>query len=305
MDDANKKLLQRDLISTSIKKEYSVQLNLLRELVDYGTHLVLRSYNSSNKDLVAGIVIGTLLKQSIVMVDGIEILSSNGQVASTQIQIRVLHEVSLFIDWVLKEDPENKVKYYYISNLRKEKEVCLKSMNGTVERKKMDELTKKLDRFQKVITNEISEYAKNLKDEIDQVLNQDQLKSINKKFEEIKNNNGFEPNWYKVYGLRSIRQIAIYLDRLDEYEFIYSNFSSAIHSSRYKDHILYYPDKELIEFKPIRSLEDIKTSISISTTLILKIYKTVLDYFRPEESKNFVKKYMEHWRELKIKFDQA
>ncbi len=54
------------------------------------------------------IVLGTLTRQVVAMLDGLELLLANGAVYVAGLQSRALFEASVYIDWILKDDTERR-----------------------------------------------------------------------------------------------------------------------------------------------------------------------------------------------------
>ena len=121
-----KQIIDREKHKKDARQIFSKQIDLLVDLVNYGSNLIIRAYDSSKKKLEDAIVIGVLLKQVVAMIDATEILLCHGSPQSADIQLRSALEASLYIDWMLKSELQKKAKYYYISNLRNMKLWALK-----------------------------------------------------------------------------------------------------------------------------------------------------------------------------------
>ena len=73
-----KRIIDREKHRREATQVFSKQIEVIVDLVNYGSNLLVRSYDSSKKRLEDSIVIGVLLKQVISMVDAIETLASSG-----------------------------------------------------------------------------------------------------------------------------------------------------------------------------------------------------------------------------------
>ena len=107
------KILDRDE-PASLVQEHLSESTQLREVVDYGTHLVPRCYKSSPGGLTEAVVLGVLLKHFLAMVDGVEVLITNGAVLAAHTQSRVLFETHMYIAWILRENSEQRSKQYHV-----------------------------------------------------------------------------------------------------------------------------------------------------------------------------------------------
>ena len=68
------KLLYREKSGIETSQIFSKQIEALIDMVNYGSNLIARAYDSSNKGLEDIIVIAVLLKQVVSMLDAIEVL---------------------------------------------------------------------------------------------------------------------------------------------------------------------------------------------------------------------------------------
>ena len=115
------KLLDRDEIQKWITENYSESIELMRDLVCYGTGLMPRVFESSNKHSCDVLTVFVLLKQIITMLDAVEVLVSSGTILAAHLQARAIMEATLYLDWILVSDTEKKAKHFYVADLRAEK----------------------------------------------------------------------------------------------------------------------------------------------------------------------------------------
>lgn len=286
--------------ATSIRHVYenfTPILSVFRDVVNYGSNLIPRCYVSSKRMLEDAILIGVLLRQSIAMFDAIEILLSNAAVYPCHLQIRVLFEASLYLEWMLQEDTEKRAKYYYVSNVRKERIWAMRTQNGSTENvsygKTMEGFGDLFSDTSKRLSDKGQEYLK----DINRILAQTSFSVVDKEIEayRAKRKTPYDPPWYAPLGPRSVRQIAVALKRLHEYEAIYTPSSEAMHSTSQRANVSFSQGK--IQFSPIRYLSDIDSIVRFSMSTILKIYKDVLGHYREGELASFGKKYDNDWRE--------
>ena len=128
-----KLIIDRGKNKEEARRIFSKKIEVIVDLVNYGSNLVVRAYDSSKRKLEDAIVIGVLLKQVISMVDAAEILASQGAPNPAYLQARSAFEASLYIDWILLNESEKKAAYYYVSNLRNIKLWTLRYLPGTQE----------------------------------------------------------------------------------------------------------------------------------------------------------------------------
>lgn len=268
-------------------------------MVNYGSNLIPRCFTSSNRKLEDTIILGVLLRQTVAMFDAIDVMLSHAAVYPCYLQIRAIFEASLYLEWMMKEDTENKAKYFYVANLRQERVWANRTQRGLVENIAFENIMKPLGDTIPETTDRISSEGLEYLQEINRVLAQPSFADIDHAFDSYRKNKKFkyDPDWYKPYnpsGPQSVRALAGELERLHEYELIYVLSSEVIHSNSQKHHIKFLNGR--VEFTPIRYLEGIDNVISFGIGIILKIYVNILNYYRPDELPNFSKKYVENWR---------
>ncbi len=269
---------------------YSKQIELLIDLVNYGSNLIVRAYTSSKKDIDDIVIIAVLLKHIVQMLDGIQVLISAGNAHAATLQTRSAFEAYLCMIWILKGDSKRKARFYYVSEIRKQRKWALLAMPKTQEREKFMETYKAFDFAQAINWDKLAEIAKNNLSAIDSILSQPSLKPINDLIEKTKQN-----DWYKSLGMQSIKQIAKEVDELAIYDLFYTKFSDVMHASSYREQIGI--ENHRITFEPVRYLADAQIVILLGCHVALHGYQTILEHYRRGELPNFKQKYIIDWRE--------
>jgi len=289
-------ILGIDEAQKAVDEHFKDQVLLLRDLADYGSNLVLRSFNSSDKQMGAMITCGVLLKQIVAMLDAIHILASVGAVRAAFLPARAAFEASIYLDWMLFSDTEKKPRYYMVSNYRDERLWANRTIKGTSEEKAFSGISASLgfDIHARRPTL-AADAAKHLK-EVNKILAQNPFIEIDKEFEKRKQQSSrkHEPTWHSMCGAQSIRQIARTVDRLPEYELFYAKGSRITHSASYKDHLRFAKGKMF--YKHVRQLESVNELLNFVVVLTLTSYRHTLMQYRPREIQAFSRKYLGDWR---------
>jgi hypothetical protein len=125
MADANQAILDRESAVKQIQEKFSDEIQLLQEIVDYGTHLVPSAFGSSSRQLQDIIATSVLLKHMVEMLDAFQILIAQSAVQPASLQARSIFESAWYLDFILMEDPERRAQYYsrIIRRVNKEKYV--------------------------------------------------------------------------------------------------------------------------------------------------------------------------------------
>jgi len=297
METEFKQLLDREKHIEDVKKYFSNHLNTLEDMVNYGSWLIPRAYDSSKKGWTDIVTIGVLLKQIVRLTDSIEVLVSNAIVLPGFLQGRAAFEASLFIEWILKEDNENRAKHYYVSNLRNKRSWALRLIEGTIQQEQFSNDTEELASHIDFNETDFQELAKEQLADINRVLAQEDLKIIDDELEKLYQIRKIEPNWYAPITKRnSVRKIARNVNRLPEYIFFYEIGSKVVHSSSYTDHIKISKGKRLT-FEPIRNLSEMNTLLRYAMLTAIHSYRIIVEKYRPGERRDFANKYRSDWQQ--------
>lgn len=286
-------ILHRELHTNEVVGHFQPQLDMLREVVNYGTNLIAAAFHSSTKQLADVILVPVLLKQVVSMLDAFEVLISNACVSAAQLQSRAMFEASVYIDFILLGNEEEKARYYYVSNLRRELTWALRSQEGSAEHAKFFAALGEFgDALQE--TPKAAEAAKGRAQEIQEFLSKEPWKSANASLDRVKGNKKYDVAWHEPFGQRSVRELSELTGRLHEYEVFYSGASEKMHSSEYKSHISI--GSGYITFEPIRNIEGIHSLLKFALHVAFRSYRRVLEKYRPGQLNEFAKRYTENWR---------
>jgi Family of unknown function (DUF5677) len=239
-------------------------------------------------------VIGVLLKQVVAMLDAVEVLARQGISYAALLQARAAFEASLYIDWILSADAENRAKHYVVANLREERQWAKRAIPGTTEQGDFAARFRSLNPILPACLSALESDAKNHLAEVNNLLERADFKAIDTAFEQCRKQKKYDPDWYVVLGKQSIRQIAEEVKRVPEYEIFYSRGSDVTHSGLYKDHIKFV--RGGFHFKQIRHLSDSHDLLSCSIQIAMLTFMRIIDTYRSGEAPALSKKYIEDWR---------
>lgn len=294
-ETALKNILDRDEPRKLIREHFSTQLTLLQEMTNFGSNLVVRAYNSSDKKLGDAVSCGVLLKQVVSMVDAVETLLASGSVHAAHLPARAAYEASLYLGWMLVSDLERKAHYYYVSNLRQKRIWGMRGIKGSHDNQSFSAALAQLGEDIFILRPSLATESENHLAEVNKILARPDLIQIDQEFDRIKKKSGREPKWHMPLGLSTVRQIAKEMHRLPEYELFYSKGSEVVHTGSYKDHIRISKDR--LSFKNVRNLDGISELLNFTFSLTIRCFEMVLKYYRPAEMQSFAKRYLEEWRE--------
>lgn len=296
-ESAHPGFLDRDTVIADIRAHLKPWSNLIQDVTNYGSNLIPRCFTSSERQLKDAVIIAILLRQVVAMLDGVEILLSNGACHVSQLPARALFEASVYIDWILQGDSERKSLYYYVHNLRRMRLWARRTQAGSPESEAFMEATKKYG-FQ--LTDDVQRSSKRQLEQIDNVLSQPKFAEVSADFDSCRKGRKHDPAWYVPLGPRTLWALAEAVDKVSQYLVLYSPASDVMHGSSYERHVAI--GKGEITFQPIRSLEGFETVLRFSVGDAFATYRRILEEYRPGELQLFSKKYLEKWQEAFLTF---
>src|SRR6266699_5387967 len=193
-EDPHKGLLDDESATAFASEQLKTWTNLLRDLANYGSHLIPRAFSSSGKTLADAVLIGILLRQLVAMIDAIEILLCRSAVHAATLQLRAMFEASVYIHWMLAGDRESKAAYYYVHNLLRLRLWAMRVQSGTAESSSFKDII--MNKAGLPVDETLGEEGKNQVQEIDRVLSQARFVAVRDEFRDWKKRNGGRPAWY-------------------------------------------------------------------------------------------------------------
>jgi len=286
-------LLDREKVLADVHRAFSPQLDLVRDLTNYGTNLIPRCFTSSDHDLKDVVLIGILLRQAVAMLDGIELLLSNGAVYAAGLQARALFEASVYIDWILQADTERKATYYYVHNVRRQRRWAERLSPGSPEAAAFAAAMP--PNFASLRNPKAQEQARKTLEDVRRVLSQPTFAAANAAFDRCARKNGKgDRAWYVPLGMRSVSALVKAVGRTAEYLVFYAAWSETMHSSSYAQHVQI--GKERVTFEPLRHLSQFDQLFRSVVAIALGTYRRVLEQYRSGELPVFSRKYAENWQ---------
>jgi hypothetical protein len=299
-EDEYKALLDRNGVTVQVKQHLSAHIELIRDVVNYGTSLIPRCLVSSDRRLKDLVVIAVLLRQVVSTLDAMEILMSSGAVYASNLPLRAIFEAAVYLEWILEGDGERKATYYHVRNLRRQKSWANRVLPGSAEAGEFGDLLGRTRTDAEV--ERVREAAKEQIDAIEKHLSKAKYAAINREFERLRKQHRHEVSWYTPLGVPSFRRIASDVGKIRHYVVIYGGGSEAMHASNYKQH-LQIGDGE-VAFEPIRHLEGFTAVFNFALSIAFDAYRRILGEYRPGEVTLFNRKYVEKWRSTFLSLPQ-
>jgi len=294
-EKAQDKILDRDLYKTWVRLEYKDALELLQEVINYGTILLLRCLASSEKKLKDIVAIGVFFKHVLCMLDTIEIMLSHCASIGASLPLRSLFEDIIQVKYMMLKDFEYRANAYYVWNIRQQRMWAGRAMLGDMKGEEIKEILKKEGNITNIpITNISEEELRKIVTTLTAILGKPKFKDIDARYEEDYKKKKYDQAWYKMTGINSLKKIAREVGFEAGYLLEYSMLSGIAHGTFMVNQVRQSERDFTIE--PIRQIDNIKRICSSSISLSLELYMQFIDYYRKSERPDFDAKYLQEWK---------
>lgn len=292
-EDPHKGLLDDESATALASEKLKPWTDLLRDLANYGSNLIPRAYTSSEKTLGDAILIGALLKQVVAMIDAIEILLCRSAVHAANLQLRAMFEASVYLDWMLAGDRENKAAYYYVHNLLRLRVWGMRVQSGTAESMNYKGV---MDIAGLPVDETLGDKGKRHVAEIDRILSQARFAAVRDQFRDWKKLKRRTPSWYSPLGVTDLRDMAKKVNKEPLYLMVYGPGSEVMHASNYGHHLSFGSGR--VSFHSIRHPKGFPDTVRYAGTIAIGVFMKILDEYRAgERATRFHLKYREKWQQ--------
>lgn len=292
-DQPNPLVLNRDRTKADIASYLGPQLSAIRSMVDYGCNLIERAIGAGEGSLGSMIAVGVFLKQVVAMADAVDVLLAEGSVYACHLPARGAFEASLYLDYVLEKDTELRARRFYVADIRDQMAWARKGVPGTTEAAAHAALREKIGASGDRAEFESRATASHV--ELLAYLDRPEQGSVNAEFSAKRGKGQFDPPWYSLDGIRSLRALAEHLDRLADYEAFYTRGSGVMHSGTFGDHLKARGDGK-VSLTPIRHVSDMSALLRTVFTVTLGSYSKVTATYLSHELEATRAMYVSKWR---------
>lgn len=245
--------------------------------VDYG-ETVINAISNNPRDEYLDSTLILLFRDFLEYLDGISVLIKNSCIEASIPVLRSMFEHFLAILFILEKHQSNRAAAYQVAHVRS-----------------------KLKTYKKFTPNEIGQVSKILEKsgfdfplpetdpsdsilQLEELLTKGKFKIINDEWEKTKIKNGKkEPQWYSLYsGPRTFYDLANYLKKMAEYEFLYRTWSAKAHANS-----AFTSAIKSGSFKMIRYPESLQTVSTWALTWTFTLFQDILGYYNKRKLREF------------------
>jgi hypothetical protein len=289
-------LLYRELRKAEAKKTIEIASPMLQETINYSTYVFARFQDSIKKvtpDEPLPIIAS--YHHIIGLADGIEVLISQSCVTPAIPLLRSMFEALLTIEYILKEDSQRRsfswLVCYIHSRLRTYDMLDPSHEQG---KKSIEALAREgLDKSMNLESlPDINRYKQNLQS----LLAKPNYSIAEEEYQRIKRKRKHFPNWYSLFeGPGNLRELASFLNRISEYDFLYRYWSSIAHAEALSN-LLTRTTSGSPAFKVFRSNKELGQVSKMASTYIIDSTRLIIDKYRHGENQSFATWYLKEIR---------
>lgn len=201
--------------------------------------------------------------------DAASVLVGKGCTSPCRSHLRSAFEAELSLRYILETDVERRAIAYIIKHakdrIRGINRIDRNSDYGVQARKQMDEISLE-------VLNSIPTFDyESSRNRIEQVLNREDYVEVHTEWKRTKAQSKRKPNWYALFdGPKSIRDLALHMDRGYWYDFLYSDWSNHLHAGSGMLNVAKDRSDESGDsstFRPIRLPEELQLVLTYSNLI--------------------------------------
>ena len=267
-----------------LARGYSYCSEKVDELVDEGIKTL--SINLSKEEsTLTDLVIFAVYRRSLDLIDSISQLIKIGTTDTAQVLVRALFECSLYFEYLLQSNTEQKALCYRLINemekLDELKKVNLTDIKETPIIKNNKKLLGNID-----FTNFYPQESINILEIF--FSNKKYVGFVNEYRNCKKKNKNKSFNWFTMYnGPKSISDLAKTLDRGAEYKILYSGWSEVVHSRNTHKNSFEPMGNQMVGIYPLRSNSHMDEVFRTTIVYFIRITKLFIARLQPEQQTNF------------------
>lgn len=295
-DDAHDAMLDRNLFRVQIAESFAPQIELLEQLVNYGTNLPIRCFNSSKRGIPDTVAILGFLKHAVTSLDAVHILSKEGATLACFPHIRSIFEIDWYLRWIFSGDYENRATAYFVWNIRKKRYWLRCYLQGTPEYAANASHMQGAPGGPPSIPHSQQQIQAAIDIENNKLSCPETL-YVNSLFDNHVSRSGKDVEWYRPFGVNSIRDMAISLGDEATYKVFYSQYSQATHGLSLDQQMHFNSADREVVFDHIRTLDNIDQVFQMASSYILRVFRHSINFYRSGEIEAFNRRYIAEWRE--------
>jgi hypothetical protein len=226
-----------------------------------------------------------IARRFLALLDGVSILLAGGNAEVCYPLLRSMLEAYLSVAHILQDKTRERANAYQLAWIKRRiKEYKRVSINTQEGKKLHAELAK--DKLTPEILKHMPANLENLAAEMEEYLqNDDDFKVVLAEWERLTNPAGkkrnSDPHWYELFGGRSnIRDLALQLNHLGLYEFMYRDWSDSVHAG---DALPSFTGSDG-RINPLRHPRDYPKVVSHMFLVTINMLHLLADHYNPSSA---------------------
>lgn len=287
MHNSIQQILSREVKNESLNNLLQEFSKILEEFVDFGTHILNWDIDNARGD-DDQVVILLLFRNYLELIDSISILIKKSSIDPCKIILRTALETSLGLEYILREDTQNRAFGFLVCILHKEINTLKKHNSRTEVGKQFKSI---FDKDINIKGNNIPT-PENLEGKIkslESLLFEPNYLTVESEYQRLNRiKSEKNPNWYRLFGgPKNIQELCNYLGIPTFYEIFYRNLSNSIHGNDIVQGKISESPNGNFDIFQIRLPNDAQMIVSTTLTISARIFEYVVEKRIPEQKADF------------------
>lgn len=283
-------------LQPDVKRLLSTWSSYLNEIVNFGSHILKWI---GDKDTLGGdeeMPLILTFRNTLELLDSISILFSQQSIDPCKLHLRALLESLFVIRYITDGDSKTRALNYLVCHyhnkidtyrkldpntpqgLQWRKEIKSDILAGEMKMPEIDDLQGKIDNLERLLKKPA--YAKS-----------------EAEYQRLRKLRKIKPVWYEFFGgPKKIVELARHLKLMGLYNILYRYFSKSIHGQDIIDQRVSATTTGKMQISQIRNPRNAQFLCTITVSLTLNIYRTLVKYYLPEREKEFAEWYVREIR---------
>lgn len=237
-----------------------------------------------------------LIRHVCEFVDGISVLTARGCAEPCKPLLRSAWEADLGIHYILKADLEKRALAYQVAHAHSRIKLYRKMKENEQAGREFRELLASDPIYGQVALPQ-KDWQSGI-EAMERLLARAEYAPIEEQWQTTKRRKkGGDPKWFQLFdGPCSVRQLALHLKQVFCYEFLYRQWSTAVHAGGCLENVA-ADEKGNMVVRPIRHPDGLQAMVSFAGTMSVQLASLLVEHYAPEQLGAFRESYIANLRQ--------
>jgi len=236
-----------------------------------------------------------LVRHLCEFIDGVSVLVARGCSEPCKPLLRSAFEAQIGLLYILEGDTERRALAYQVAHAHYRMKLFRKMKEDDQAGKELRKLIES-DPVHGQVRIPKEDWQSGI-DNMERLLARPEYEPIEQEWRRAKKAKGREPPWFELFGgPSSVRDLAHHLKKVFSYEFLYRQWSTAVHAGGCLENIAADNDGNTV-VRPIRHPDGLQALVSFAASMCLELSRRLVAIYAPEQSEAFAADYVANLRQ--------